>query len=251
MNADFEISGIYDEVNAAISNFCFIENICGSWHTVGDHVSDFGEIGYPFSTIEYGYASCVLESSTDDSSVHKLGTSIDGLNLIGCCREMKHYNRAVLLKYGCPGSSRYAKRRAGLITKCTKKHAGSLFWLPNFVLGCILTSECVLALLNIFFNPCCIVKICVTTSIRIVRSVLKILKILFSGIMWNVWLGKYSELNKKRFRPGLTMIALAVSSVRPFFVVSTSECCRAGGGIVEHSLELPVQSKSLLEHAKL
>jgi hypothetical protein len=25
MNADFEISGIYDEVNAAISTFCFIE----------------------------------------------------------------------------------------------------------------------------------------------------------------------------------------------------------------------------------
>jgi hypothetical protein len=66
------------------------------------------------------YASCVLESSTDDSSVHKLITSIDGLNPVGCCREMKHYNRSVLWKCGCPGSSRYAKRRAGLITKYTK-----------------------------------------------------------------------------------------------------------------------------------
>jgi hypothetical protein len=104
------------------------------------------------------------------------------------------------------------------------------------VLGCILTSECVIALLNTFFDPSCIVKIFFTTSVRIVLSVLKILKVLFSGIMWNMWLGKYSEPNKKRFRPGLTMIALAVSSVRPFFVFV--------------NLELPVQSKSLLEHAK-
>ena len=207
MNADFEISGLYDEVNAAISTFCFIENICGSWHTVGNHVSDFGEIGYPFSTIEYEYASCMLESSTDDSSLHKLDSSIDGLNPIGCCREMKHYNRSVLWKFGCPGSSRYANRRAGLITKCTNKHAGSaglitkctnkhagsLFWLPNFVLGCILTSECVLALLNIFFDPSYILNICVTISVRIVHTMLKILKVLFSSIMWNVWLGKYSE----------------------------------------------------------
>jgi hypothetical protein len=39
--------------------------------------------------------------------------------------------------------------------------------------------------------------------------------------------------------------------VRPFFVVSTSECCVAGAGKPEHCLELPVQSESsLLEHAK-
>jgi hypothetical protein len=129
----------------------FYKNVCGSWHTVGGHVSDFGEISYPLITIKCEYASCVLEGSIDDSSVlHKLGTSIDGLNHIGCCREMKHYNRSVLWKYGCPGSSIYAKRRSGLITKHTKV----------FVLGCILTSECVIALLNLFCDPSCIVSIC-------------------------------------------------------------------------------------------
>jgi hypothetical protein len=96
MNAHFECSVMYDEVNAAASTFCLIENICGSWYNVGDHVSDFGEISYPLSTIEYEYTSCVLESSTYDSGVHKLSTSIDGLNSIGCCRELKHYNRSVL-----------------------------------------------------------------------------------------------------------------------------------------------------------
>jgi hypothetical protein len=60
MNAGFAFSGIYDAVNAATPTFCFIENICGSWHTVGDHVSDFGEICYPLSTIEYEYTGCVL-----------------------------------------------------------------------------------------------------------------------------------------------------------------------------------------------
>jgi hypothetical protein len=49
MNADFEFNGIYDEVNAATSTFCFIETICGSLHTVGDHISDFGETSYPLS----------------------------------------------------------------------------------------------------------------------------------------------------------------------------------------------------------
>jgi hypothetical protein len=46
MNAHFECSVMYDEVNAAAFTFCLIENICGSWYNVGDHVSDFGEIKY-------------------------------------------------------------------------------------------------------------------------------------------------------------------------------------------------------------
>ncbi len=90
----------YVEVNAATPTFCYTENICGSWHTVGDYVSDFGEISYPLSTIEYEYKSCLLESFVDDSIVHK---SINGLDFISCCRRMKHYNRSVLWKYGCPG----------------------------------------------------------------------------------------------------------------------------------------------------
>jgi len=60
----------YVEVNAATPTFCYTENICGSWHTVGDYVSDFGEISYPLSTIEYEYKSCLLESFVDDSIVH-------------------------------------------------------------------------------------------------------------------------------------------------------------------------------------
>jgi hypothetical protein len=76
-----------------------------------------------------------------------------------------------------------------------------------------------------------------------VLFVLKMLMELFCGLVWDVWLGKYSEPNKNRFRPSLTMIALAVSSVRPFFVVSTSECHLAGARKLEHILELPVQSE--------
>ncbi len=269
MNAHFECSVMYDEVNAAAFTFCLIENICGSWYNVGDHVSDFGEISYPLSTIEYEYTSCVLESTTDDSGVHKSSTSIDGLNSIGCRREMKHYNRSVLWKYGCPGSSRYAKKCAGLIGKHTQKHKcvnqlsiaknlplsnhlldASLCWLPNVFLGCILTSECVIALLNIFSDPSYIFSICFAASVRIVFFVMKRLMELCSGIMWGVLLGKYSEPNKHRLRPLLIMIALSVCSLRPFFVVSTSECPFTDAGKVEHIFKLPVQSESLLEHAK-
>jgi hypothetical protein len=104
---------------------------------------------------------------------------------------------------------------------------------------------------GIFFDPRCIVSICFSTSVSIVLFVLKrLIKVSSSEFVWDVWLGKYSEPNKNRFRPALTVIALAASSVLPFFVVSTSECRLAGAGILKHCLELPVQSESLLEHAK-
>ena len=104
---------------------------------------------------------------------------------------------------------------------------------------------------GIFFDPRCIVSICFSTSVSIVLFVLKrLIKVSSSEFVWDVWLGKYSEPNKNRFRPALTVIVLAASSVLPFFVVSTSECRLAGAGILKHCLELPVQSESLLEHAK-
>jgi hypothetical protein len=90
----------------------------------------------------------------------------------------------------------------------------SLCWLPDFFLICVLTSECIIALLNIFSDPSYIFSICFTSSVRIVFFVMKRLMELFSGIKWGVLLlGKYSEPNKHRFRPSLTMIALAVCSV--------------------------------------
>jgi hypothetical protein len=51
MDAGFEFSGLYAEVNAATPTL--LENICGSWLAVGDYASDFGEMSYPLSTIEY------------------------------------------------------------------------------------------------------------------------------------------------------------------------------------------------------
>jgi hypothetical protein len=142
----------------------------------------------------------VLESSIDDSSVHKSSTSIDdGLNYIGCCREIKHYNRSVLWKY--------AQKHDGS-TKCVNQSSiaknlpssyylidVSVCWLPNFFLGCILTSECVIALLKIFSDPSYIFSICFTSSVRIVVFVMKRLMELFSGIVWDMLLGN-SILNQ-------------------------------------------------------
>ena len=53
------------------ATFLFIENVCGSWITLEDcYVSQFGEIRYPLSTVEYEYTSCQDRNIVCNDDVH-------------------------------------------------------------------------------------------------------------------------------------------------------------------------------------
>jgi hypothetical protein len=122
MNAVFD-SGV-EECGTAFLTFFYTEVICGSW-TSSDNVvvSDFGEISYPFSTIEYEYTSVQeCDVSTVDGVVSKSSFIPDGLHYLKCCKSMKGLIRTVLWRYCCPGSSRYGKNTLEEITGKSQLH---------------------------------------------------------------------------------------------------------------------------------
>ena len=92
MNAVFD-SGV-EEFGMAFLTFFHTEVICGSW-TSSDNVvvSDFGEISYPFSTIQYEYTAVQkCDVSTVDSVVSESSFIPDGLHYSKCCKTMKGYS---------------------------------------------------------------------------------------------------------------------------------------------------------------
>ena len=94
---------------------CHMEVVCGPWTSFnGIVVSDFDDIIYPFSTIEYEYKAFQNQKydfSTDSGVVSNSESTPNGLQYSRCCKWMKHFNRSILWKYACQGSSRYTKRR--------------------------------------------------------------------------------------------------------------------------------------------
>jgi hypothetical protein len=263
MNAVFD-SGV-EEFGMAFLTFFHTEVICGSW-TSSDNVvvSDFGEISYPFSTIQYEYAAVQkCDVSTVDSVVSESSFIPDGLHYSKCCKTMKGLNRKVLWRYCCPGSSRYGKKYTGRnnrgestthktnhILDTDHLHNSSLNWLPGLLYGILLIFDIVMSFFNVFVDPSYIICICITLAFRLMCYALKALLEAFCDFVWDTWYGKYSTFGNSSLRPTMFVIFLMACSAKPFFIVSGSDSCGGDGCVSEFTSELPSTAESLLEQAK-
>ena len=262
-----------EEFGATFPTFCHIEVVCGLWPgNDGELVSDFGEISYPFSTIDYEYrAYQERDVSTGVGITQRSDSTIDCYYYSQCCKHTKHYNGKILWKYGCPGSFRYEKNHIGRKYPARQYtcsmarsdanihlHDASLEWLPNFLKGILLMCDIGMALLSVFVDPICIISICVMVAFRFMCYVSKALMGGFNDFMWDVWLGKYPKAKNSKFRPTLIVVLLAICSVRPVFIVGSSDCplgdaCESefySGLRSDVFNELPSTADSLLEQAK-
>lgn len=263
MNAVFD-SGV-EEFGMAFLTFFHTEVICGSW-TSSDNVvvSDFGEISYPFSTIQYEYTAVQkCDVSTVDSVVSESSFIPDGLHYSKCCKTMKGLNRKVLWRYCCPGSSRYGKKYTGRnnrgestthktnhILDTDHLHNSSLNWLPGLLYGILLIFDIVMSFFNVFVDPSYIICICITLAFRLMCYALKALLEAFCDFVWDTWYGKYSTFGNSSLRPTMFVIFLMACSAKPFFIVSGSDSCGGDGCVSEFTSELPSTAESLLEQAK-
>ena len=51
------------------ATFLYVEDVCGSWTAPGScYDSDFGEIGYPLSTVDYEYTGCQYDYCLSEQS---------------------------------------------------------------------------------------------------------------------------------------------------------------------------------------
>jgi hypothetical protein len=112
----------------------------------------------------------------------------NGLHYWRCCKWMKHFNRSILWKHACQGSSRYTKRCIG--RKCSVgstahkttnsldinhlQHA-SLNWLRGLLKGVLLISKGFTSLLSVFVDPGYLISICITLAVKLMFFVLKAL----------------------------------------------------------------------------
>ena len=263
MNAVFD-SGV-EEFGMAFLTFFHTEVICGSW-TSSDNVvvSDFGEISYPFSTIQYEYTAVQkCDVSTVDSVVSESSFIPDGLHYSKCCKTMKGLNRKVLWRYCCPGSSRYGKKYTGRnnrgestthktnhILDTDHLHNSSLNWLPGLLYGILLIFNIVMSFFNVFVDPSYIICICITLAFRLMCYALKAMLEAFCDFVWDTWYGKYSTFGNSSLRPTMFVIFLMACSAKPFFIVSGSDSCGGDGCVSEFTSELPSTAESLLEQAK-
>ena len=263
MNAVFD-SGV-EEFGMAFLTFFHTEVICGSWTSSENVVvSDFGEISYPFSTIQYEYAAVQkCDVSTVDSVVSESSFIPDGLHYSKCCKTMKGLNRKVLWRYCCPGSSRYGKKYTGRnnrgestthktnhILDTDHLHNSSLNWLPGLLYGILLIFDIVMSFFNVFVDPSYIICICITLAFRLMCYALKALLEAFCDFVWDTWYGKYSTFGNSSLRPTMFVIFLMACSAKPFFIVSGSDSCGGDGCVSEFTSELPSTAESLLEQAK-
>ncbi len=262
-----------EEFGATFPTFCHIEVVCGLWPgNDGELVSDFGEISYPFSTIDYEYrAYQERDVSTGVGITQRSDSTIDCYYYSQCCKHTKHYNGKILWKYGCPGSFRYEKNHIGRKYPARQYtcsmarsdanihlHDASLEWLPNFLKGILLMCDIGMALLSVFVDPICIISICVMVAFRFMCYMSKALMGGFNDFVWDVWLGKYPKAKNSKFRPTLIVVLLAICSVRPVFIVGSSDCplgdaCESefySGLRSDVFNELPSTADSLLEQAK-
>ena len=263
MNAVFD-SGV-EEFGMAFLTFFHTEVICGSWTSSENVVvSDFGEISYPFSTIQYEYTAVQkCDVSTVDSVVSESSFIPDGLHYSKCCKTMKGLNRKVLWRYCCPGSSRYGKKYTGRnnrgesttyktnhILDTDHLHNSSLNWLPGLLYGILLIFDIVMSFFNVFVDPSYIICICITLAFRLMCYALKALLEAFCDFVWDTWYGKYSTFGNSSLRPTMFVIFLMACSAKPFFIVSGSDSCGGDGCVSEFTSELPSTAESLLEQAK-
>ena len=111
----------------------FVKDICGPWVSRDCIFSESGNSIYISSTIEYDYVACfcdhcIRKRNAQDMKAEKikLVEGIHGSNSERY-RSMKHYNRFIMWKYGCPESHKYAKRSQCRHQKLTKQVSKSQF----------------------------------------------------------------------------------------------------------------------------
>jgi hypothetical protein len=263
MNAVFD-SGV-EEFGMAFLTFFHTEVICGSW-TSSDNVvaSDFGEISYPFSTIQYEYTAVQkCDVSTVDGVVSESSFIPDGLHYSKCCKTMKGLNRKVLWRYCCPGSGRYGNKFTGRnnrgestthktnhILDTDHLHNSSLNWLPGLLYGILMIFDIVMSFFNVFVDPSYIICICITLVFRLMCYALKALLEAFCDFVWDTWYGKYLTFGHSSLRRTMFVIFVMACSAKPFFIVSGSDSCGGDGCVLEFTSELPSTAESLLEQAK-
>ncbi len=94
-----------------------IKDICGLWVSRDCIFSEFGDSTNILSTIEYDYVACfcdhcIRKRNAQDMKAERIKwvEGIHGSNSEHYYRSMKHYNRSIMWKFGCPGSHKYAKK---------------------------------------------------------------------------------------------------------------------------------------------